>query len=128
MPPATPGFDASGVSPSDATVTMRSLRRRFAEAFDQADRPDDVMQARPGGGLSPLEHAAWTAQALEAIGAALRPVLVSEDPRVELPPVDPPREAGAGLVGPGDTPGTVLARLGEVAGTVADLMANVHGS
>lgn len=128
MAPPPPGFDAGGVSPQDAIVTLRSLRRRFAEAFERADPPDAVTQAGPGG-LSPLEHAAWTATALDQIGAALRQVLVADDPEVGLPPEDPApgTQGGAGAAGGGGDPATVLARLGQRADALASAMAEVHG-
>ncbi|MDQ6617015.1 MAG: hypothetical protein M3083_20285 [Actinomycetota bacterium] len=123
MASPSPGFDTSRVSPSDANVTVRSLPRRFAEAFDRADSPDDLVRRPPEGGLSPLEHAAWTAEALEAIGSALGRVLVAGDPQVELPPVNPPGATGGG----GGDPAAVLARLGDAARSLADAMADGHG-
>ncbi len=54
MAATAPGFDASQVSPQDAIVTLRSLRRRFAEAFDEAEDPADLTRCARGGGLSPL--------------------------------------------------------------------------
>ncbi|HEX3424521.1 MAG TPA: DinB family protein [Acidimicrobiales bacterium] len=122
MAPPPPGFDASGVSPQDAIVTLRSLKRRFAEAFDRADPPDAVSQPFAGG-LSPLDHAAWTATALDQLGAALHQVLVADDPEVRLPPEDPPAGAGGG----GGDPAAVLARLGERADALAAAMSEVHG-
>ncbi len=122
MAPPAPAFDARGVSPNDTVITLRSLRRRFAEAFEQAESPGDLAQ-RTAGGLSPLEHAAWTATALATIGSALRMVLISDHPDVELPPIDPPRPPTGGNGDPAD----VLARLGDTARTVADAMADVHG-
>jgi hypothetical protein len=118
-----PGFDTSRVSPTDAVVTLRSLPRRFTEAFSRAEGADVIAREAAGGGLSPLAHAAWTATALEAIGSAFRKVQESTNPRIELPPVDPPGPAG----GPTDTPASVLGRLGDVARSVADALAAVHG-
>jgi len=116
-------FDASGVSPPDAIVTLRSLRRRFAEAFERADNPADLSR-RSDDGRTPLEHAASTTTAFETIGSALRKVLLSEHPLVELPAVDPSGSAGTG----GNLTGaSVLAALGDTAGKLADTMADAHG-
>jgi len=119
MAPPPPGFDTSRVSPQDAIVTLRSFRRRFAEAFDQSDDDDGATQRPPGGGLSPVEHAAATASALGVIGSALHQVMSAENPHVELP-------SGAPAAGTGET-AAVLARLGEMAQSVADAMADIHG-
>lgn len=123
MVPPSPGFDTSRVSPRDAVATLRSLRRRYAEAFDQADDPGELGRRSPDGGLSPRQHAAWTASALDAIGSALQRVVVTSNPPIELPTVDPP---GPVTVGP-DNPSSVLSGLGDTARWVADAMADVHG-
>lgn len=123
MVPPSPGFDTSRVSPRDAVATLRSLRRRYAEAFDQADDPEDLGRRPPGGGLSPRQHAAWTASALDAIGSALQHVVVTSNPSIELPPVDPPGPVADGA----DNPSSVLSGLGDTARWVADAMADVHG-
>lgn len=124
-----PGFDTSRVSPQDAIVTLRSLRRRFAEAFDQGEHADDSAQRPAAGGLSPVEHAASTASALSVIGTALHRVVSADNPRVELPNGDPTATAAgvSGGTGTGDSAATVLARLGEIARSVADAMADIHG-
>jgi hypothetical protein len=121
MAPPPPGFDARDVSAPDAVVTIRSLRRRFAEAFDQADDPSRLTQ-RDAGGQSPLGHAAWTAHALDVIRSALSQVVMSDHPDVELPPADP----APSVVGDLDTPAAVLGRLGESARALADAMSEVH--
>lgn len=120
MAPPTPAFDARHVSPPDAAVTLRSLRRRFAEAFDQAETEKQVTTPDRSG-VSPLGRAAWVTDALSQIGAALRGVFFSENPTIQLPPPDPPTPVGAADVA------SVLARLGETAGAVADQIAEVHG-
>jgi hypothetical protein len=115
MASPSPTFDAGQVSPQDAIVTLRSLRRRFAEAFDEAE----------GAGLSGLslpEHANVTATALEAIGSALERVMVTDDPEITLPSAHPGGGAGAD-----QNPATVLARLDDVARSVADAIAKIHG-
>jgi hypothetical protein len=115
MASPSPAFDAGQVSPQDAIVTLRSLRRRFAEAFDEAEGA-----GLPGLSLS--EHAAATATALEAIGSALERVMVADDPEITLPSVNLGGGAGAD-----QNPATVLARLDDVARSVADAMAKIHG-
>jgi hypothetical protein len=123
MVPPSPGFDTSRVSPRDAVATLRSLRRRYAEAFDQADDAGELGRRPADGGLSPRQHAAWTAIALDAIGSALQRVMVTSNPSIELPPVDP-----AGPVPDGaDNPSAVLSGLGDTARWVADAMADMHG-
>jgi hypothetical protein len=125
------GFDASHVSPQDAIVTFRSLRRRFAEAFDQAEDAGDVTRLRDGASLSPLQHAASTASALQAIGIAVERVNVAENPEISLPPVVPAGPGGGSATrataGGESTPPAVLAHLGDIAGSVADGMAEMHG-
>ncbi len=123
MGPPSPGFDTSRVSPRDAVVTLRSLRRRFAEAFDLADNPEVLRRRPPGGGPSPLEHADWTATALGGIGSALQRGPVTSSPAIELPSVDPPGPRANRT----DNPAAVLSGLGDTARSVADAMAEVHG-
>ncbi|MGH9126605.1 MAG: hypothetical protein ACRDZ8_18040 [Acidimicrobiales bacterium] len=122
MAPPPPAFDARHVSPPDAVVTLRSLRRRFAEAFEHAEAPEQVTTAAPSG-ISPLDRAARVAGALQQIGDALRQVFVADDPTVQLPTA-PARGATGGAVG---NPNTVLERLGQQAQEVADIMSGVHG-
>ena len=114
-------FDTSQVSPSDAIATLRSLRRRFADAFSRAKRPEDLATPEPCG-LSPIGHAEWTAQALRMIEAALRTVEVHDSPTVTVPPEDP-----AAAPSPVDA-GTALADLAAAADGLADAMAGVHGN
>jgi hypothetical protein len=113
-------FDTSQVSPSDAIATLRSLRRRFADAFSRAESPDDLSTPKSGG-LSPIGHAQWTARALRTIEAALRNVEMHDNPTVELPPTDPD-----GALPPVDA-GTALADLAASAESLADAMAGLHG-
>jgi hypothetical protein len=124
---AAPRFDASHVSGPDAIVTLRSFRRRFAEAFDQAEGADVLSERPQGTAWSPRERAAATATALAAIGVALKQVMVSENPAVQLPEADAAGPAPALPHGEGETPAATLAHLGEVARSVADLMAEIHG-
>lgn len=122
MAPPPPAFDARHVSPPDAVVTLRSLRRRFAEAFEHAEVPEQVTTPAPSG-ISPLDRAAWVAGALQQIGDALRQVFLADDPAVQLPAAAP-RAATGGAVG---NPDTVLEHLGQQAQGVADIMSGVHG-
>lgn len=127
MGTAAPRFDASHVSGPDAIVTLRSFRRRFAEAFDQAEGADVLSQRPQGSPWPPAEHAAATATALAAIGVALKQVMVSENPAVQLPEADGAGPASARPQGEDETPAAILAHLGEVARSVADVMAEIHG-
>jgi hypothetical protein len=108
-------FETGGLSPIDATVAIRSLPRRFAEAFARATSPQQ---------LTPevLGHAAWTATALESVRRALQRVVLDNDPSVELPPVDPP--APVTVEGP---PAPVLTQLAAAATGLADAMADIGG-
>ncbi len=123
----TSGVDSSQISPSDAAVTLRSLRRRFASVLatpDDDDRPDDVLRRRPaGGGLSAMEHAAWVAGALPALGDALRRVLVESDPAVEVPPLEPQPPVAGGDRSSAET----VAAIDAATGPVADAIAGVPG-
>lgn len=113
-------FDTSQVSPSDAIATLRSLRRRFADAFSRAKGPPDLSSPEPGG-LSPIGHAEWTAQALRTIETALHSVEVHDNPTVDLPPEDPPAPP------PTVDAGTALTDLAAAAQSLSDAMAGVHG-
>jgi hypothetical protein len=90
---ASSGIDDSQISPSDAVVTLRSLPRRFAAALalpEDQQRPDDVVHRRPAsGGLSAIEHAAYTVVALPQLGDALRMVLTRDNPDLSTPPLEP---------------------------------------
>jgi hypothetical protein len=93
LPYPASGLDDSQISPQDVVVTLRSLPRRFTAALatpDDENRPDDLLHRRPAsGGLSAIEHAAWTAQALGRLHDALHQILVHNNPRVSLPPLSP---------------------------------------
>ncbi len=120
-------FDTSQVSPSDAAVTLRSLRRRFREALARPgvlEAPGDPLRRRPAdGGLSPAEDAAWTAAALSAINRALRQALVETDPTVELPAVDVPPPVHGG----GGDPDALVSAVGDAADALADTISGVSG-
>jgi len=125
MPPA---FDTSQVSPSDAAVTLRSLRRRFNEVLTRpavVEAPGDPLHRRPAdGGLSPVEHAAWVATALPAVDRALRQVLVESNPEIDLPPVDVPAPVEGGDL----DAHAVVEVLGDAADALAGTIAGVNGA
>lgn len=122
---ASSGVDDSQVSPSDAAVTLRSLSRRFAAVLvlpEEEQRPDDVVHRRPAsGGLSAIEHAAYTAAALPRLADALRLVLTRVDPDLPVPPLDgnPPPGASAASVD------EVVNQLAEAAESLAKDISNV---
>jgi hypothetical protein len=130
MAPSSPPFDTSRVSPSDAATALRSFPRRFAAILrppDDADegRLDDVVHRRPAdGGLSALEHAAWTATGIAQVAEAFRRVAIEDDPPIELPPIDvsPPVAGGS------EPLDTVLARLAAASDQMADAISGVHGN
>lgn len=71
------GFDPSSVSPSDASVALRSFPRRFTELTEGLeDRPDLAAHA--------LESAERTAAAANAAAAALTHISHSDVPDVSL--------------------------------------------
>jgi hypothetical protein len=123
----TSAVDSSRVSPTDAAVTMRSLRRRFTAALvppGDDDRPDDVAHRRPAdGGLSAVEHAAWVGSALPQLGEALRLILISADPAVALPSLEPHPPVDGGALPAVD----VVARVADAADAVAGAIENVAG-
>ncbi len=120
-------FDTSKVSPSDAAVTLRSFPRRFRAVLtlpEDEQRPDDVVHRRPGaGGLSAVEHAAWTTSAIERVESEFRRVVREKDPVLDLPPVD----VGPPVPGGEDPTDAVLARLETAAESLADRIGDVHG-
>jgi len=120
-------FDTSKVSPSDAAVTLRSFPRRFRAVLtlpEDEQRPDDVVHRRPtAGGLSAVEHAAWTASAIEQVESEFRRVVREKDPLLDLPPVD----VGPPVPGGEDSTDTVLARLETATDSLADRIGDVHG-
>jgi len=122
MAPPPPVFDARGVSAPDAVVAIRSLRRRFAEAFDQVEDPADLTR-QAAGARSPVDHAVWTADALAMIATALRQVLVADHPEVALPSLDP-----SGALSKATDSTAALAQLGDSARALADTMAEVPGN
>jgi hypothetical protein len=125
---ASSGVDDSQISPSDAVVTLRSLPRRFAAVLalpEEEQRPDDVLHRRPAsGGLSAIEHAAYTASALPQLADALRLVLSRDNPEVAAPPleVDPPVAGGSASAD------EVVEQIAAAAEALAKEISNVSGS
>jgi hypothetical protein len=80
------GFDATLLTTADATTALRSLGRRWREAFE--DVPDEVLRRRPDPQTwSPLEYAAHTRDVLALLGHGLSEIL--DDARPEFPGIDP---------------------------------------
>jgi hypothetical protein len=80
------GFDATLLTTADAITALRSLGRRWREAFE--DVPDDVLRRRPDPQTwSPLEYAAHTRDILALLGHALGQIL--DDERPEFPAIEP---------------------------------------
>jgi hypothetical protein len=80
------GFDATLLMTADAITALRSLGRRWREAFH--DVPDDTLRRRPEPQTwSPLEYAAHTRDVLALLGGALDQILNSERP--EFPAIEP---------------------------------------
>ena len=73
--------------------------------------------------MSPVEHAAWTATAVEALHTALRRVALEHDPGLVLPPVDVDPPVGDGTL----DPQSQLTRLATAAKAMAASIADIHG-
>lgn len=80
------GFDATLLTTADAITALRSLGRRWREAFE--DREPEILRRRPDPDTwSPLEYAAHTRDVLGVFGAGLNQIL--DDTRPVFPAVDP---------------------------------------
>jgi hypothetical protein len=80
------GFDATLLTNKDAITALRSLGRRWREAFE--DVPDEQLRRRPDPGTwSPLEYAAHTRDVLALLGEGLGQIL--DDTRPTFPNVEP---------------------------------------
>ena len=112
----------SSLSAGDAAVALRSLGRRYREAF----RPSELAGARdaidvrarpPSGGPSPRELVQSAAVALEALGPAIERALTVERPTLDASLLDrAQRDRPAG----GDEPPTAaLDRLAAAADRLA---------
>jgi hypothetical protein len=101
FPYPTGGWDVSSVSPSDATLTLRGLRRRLSEATGGAQYDQGTAGAVIDG----------AAGSMGTLAAALGTVLVHDDARVDLPEAD--------ATGPFGPPQGPIDRLAAVAGDLA---------
>jgi hypothetical protein len=73
------GFDGTRLSTGDAITGLRSMGRRWREAFK--DVPDDVLRRRPDEKVwSPLEYAAHTRDVLALNGWGMAQVLDGNAP------------------------------------------------
>ena len=115
------GFDATLLMTTDATTALRSLGRRWREAFE--DVPDDTLRRRPEPQTwSPLEYAAHTRDVLALLGHALEQILDGRRP--EFPGMEPdPLGADGSAADHGYNaldPERVLGSLERNAGAMAD--------
>ncbi|HEX9548241.1 MAG TPA: DinB family protein, partial [Acidimicrobiales bacterium] len=116
--------------PSDVATTLRSFPRRFRAALrppgdSDEGRTDDALHRRPAdGGLSAIEHAAWTATAIAQVNEAFRQVIIEDNPLIDLPPIDVP----APVEGGSDSVDAVDARVEAAGEPLANAIANVHGT
>jgi hypothetical protein len=107
----------STMSAVDAVVALRSLSRRFREAFRPSELTGemgaaDVTQAPPSGGRAPLELVLAAAKSLETLQAAIEATLTRDEP--ELDPVLLDRDR-RDAVSPQGSVADALARLARVA-------------
>lgn len=110
--------------PSDAIVALRSLDRRYREAFAAVDEASvDELAHRDGAdGRSALDHVVAASHTLTFLGRALEMILVEDDPVLHPAVLD-----AAARVWP-DSTGTLRDRLAELAweaDAVADRAAGV---
>jgi len=84
------GFDGTRLTVPDAIAALRSMGRRWREAFQ--DVSDERLRRRPSPTVwSPLEYAAHTRDVLDLIGGGLPAVL--DDARPSYPGVVPDEDA-----------------------------------
>ena len=114
------------LTPADAVASLRSLPRRFGEAFapapDAAGTPDELAQRVGADGRSPAQHLTDVVNGLPLLNRALEQVLTSDDPALH-----------PGITDLGgqwdDTPvaalESALAQLGDAAIALADRAARV---
>src|SRR5438067_383923 len=117
------GFNGSTVSPADAAAALRSYPRRYRALLlrPSNDEADDPVARRGADGWSALDHGAWAAAAIEKTASQVRTALVSDNPTIELPPIDPPAPPAVTTVG------SVLERLTSVTTSLADEVDRTKG-
>ena len=80
------GLDYETVSPRDAAAAVRSFPRRYRAllvAPGDAEQADDVVRRRPDPATwSALEYTAHVADVLDHLGAAIRRVIVEDEPTI----------------------------------------------
>ena len=114
--PCSCGFDPASCDAADAVTALRSLHRRWRSvlAFDlDAAEPEAVLETRPLGGWSALEHAGHARDVLHALCIRLQRVLREDDPILPETHVTPP--SGANEQGPG----VIMAALSHTAEQLA---------
>lgn len=80
------GFDATLLTNADAITALRSLGRRWRDAFENV--PDEDLRRRPDPNTwSPLEYAAHTRDVLAMLGVGLNEIL--DDQRPTYPAMEP---------------------------------------
>jgi hypothetical protein len=88
------GLDLTRLAPSDATVAVRSLPRRFGAVLRPPlaeDRPaghDDLVQRIGPDGHSAVDHAMHVVRSLTLLDRAIEQVLISADPVLHPAVVD----------------------------------------
>jgi hypothetical protein len=117
-------MDLSKLAPSDASVALRGLERRYRGLFaglGEDESPDDVAH-RSSRGWSAIEHIVAAARAISAEERALTAVTTYDNPTLAAEDVDPESRPK-----PGAPSGTVherLAELGFEANAAADRIDN----
>lgn len=107
----------STMSAVDAVVALRSLSRRFREAFRASELTGemgavDVTQPPPNGGRSPLELVLAAAKALETLQMAVEATLTRDEPELDAVVLDRDRRDA---VSPQGSVADALDRLTSVA-------------
>ncbi|HZM32144.1 MAG TPA: hypothetical protein VFB77_16720 [Acidimicrobiales bacterium] len=104
-------MDLSNLAPSDASVALRGLERRYRGLFaglGEDESPDDVAH-RSSHGWSAIEHIVAAARAIGAEERALAAVAIGDNPTLAAEDVDPESRPK-----PGAPSGTVHERLAEL--------------
>lgn len=114
----------TSLAPGDAAVALRSLPRRFREAFRPAELSGDSdavdPASAPDGGPSPLGLILAASRAVESLRKAIDRTLASDSPSLDRVVLD--REARDR---PGEASGTVQGALADLEGNVEALAEDV---